>query len=80
MVMASLLVTAGTQPLSFLIPPPNHQLPLFSCGYLMGGVGICCVNTFLVKVETFPGGTPLTVYLSGKLPLAGRKPLSACVS
>lgn len=29
----------------------------------MGGVGIRYVNTFLIKVEAFPGGAPLTMCL-----------------
>lgn len=45
----------------------------------MGGVGICYVNTFLVKVEAFPEGTPLTISLLGKFLVTGSSPPSACV-
>lgn len=37
----------------------------------MGGVGICYVNTFLMKVGVFPGGTPLTMSLTGGFLTAG---------
>lgn len=45
-----------------------------SCGGLMGGAGICYVNTFLVKVEDFPGGAALTMTLSRDLLRAGNNP------
>lgn len=50
-----------------------------SCGRLRGGVGICYVNTFLVKVEAFPGGTPLTIVSFWRIAHDRKLPHMSCV-